>query len=128
MTATIPTTAHEETVYGGGRKHPTDRNYVGIAVILAIITAGEVAMSYADISNNIFVPVLLVMMAVKFFIVVAWFMHLRFDSVMFRMLFLAGLALAIIVCVAYLSSMQFFGDNTTNDKGALASPAVSVFR
>jgi cytochrome c oxidase subunit 4 len=124
MSAAAPT-AHEETVHGAGRAHPTDRNYVVIALILAVITAGEVAMSYADVSNSIFIPVLMVMMVAKFFIVVAWFMHLRFDSRLFRRLFLAGLVLAAFVYLAFLTSMQFFGDDTVSNHPALAPPAAT---
>jgi cytochrome c oxidase subunit 4 len=119
--------AHEETVHGTGHAHPTDRNYVGIALILAVITAAEVAMSYIDVSNAIFIPVLLVMMVAKFFIVVAWFMHLRFDSRLFRRLFVAGLVLAVLVYMGVLSAMQYFGDDTTSERPVpTRSPAVDA--
>jgi cytochrome c oxidase subunit 4 len=37
------------------------------------------------------------MSAVKFSLVVLWFMHLRFDSRIFRRLFISGMILAISV-------------------------------
>jgi hypothetical protein len=41
---------------------------------------------------------------VKFFMVVAWFMHLRFDSRLFRRLFVAGLFLALFCYTAVLTT------------------------
>jgi cytochrome c oxidase subunit 4 len=117
MTATAPAT-HE-----GGRPHPSDRNYVQIAAILAVITGFEIAMSYANVSNRVYIPALLVMMAAKFFIVVAWFMHLRFDHQLFRRLFVAGLVLAVIVYMIFLTAMQVFGDDKTSEHRALGGPA-----
>jgi cytochrome c oxidase subunit IV len=107
-------TAHEETVHGAGHEHPSDGKYVQIAIILAVITAAEVVTFYIeDTLGGALVPILLVMMVVKFFIVAAWFMHLRFDSRLFTRMFLAGLVLATAVYVAFLVSSQYFGDDTT---------------
>jgi cytochrome c oxidase subunit 4 len=105
-------TAHEETVHGTGHTHPTDGNYMIIAVILAAITAAEVSLYYIDIGSAM-IPALLVMMAVKFAIVVAYFMHLRFDSLLFRRIFVGGLVLAVLVYIAALVSMEFWGNSKT---------------
>ena len=59
-------------------------------LILAVITAAEVAVSYIDL-GPVFIPLLLFMMAIKFFIVVSFFMHLRFDNRIFTWLFYIGL-------------------------------------
>jgi cytochrome c oxidase subunit 4 len=122
MTATAPS-QHDEA-----HAHPSDRNYVEIAAILAVITAAEVGMSYADVSAKVFIPALLVMMAAKFFIVVAWFMHLRFDHVLFRRLFVAGLVLAVAVYMAFLTAMQVFGDDKTSEHRSLGAPPASAIR
>jgi cytochrome c oxidase subunit 4 len=106
-------TAHEEKVHGAGHKHPTDRDYMVIALILAVITAGEVALYYWEIGGAT-VPTLLVMMVAKFFVVAGYFMHLKFDSPMFTRFFVAGMVLAIAVYMAALSAMQYFGDDTTS--------------
>ena len=101
--------AHEETVSGVGRAHPSDRTYVQIALILALITAAEVATFYLeDELGSVLVPVLLVMMVVKFAMVAGWFMHLRFDSNMFTRLFVSGVVLAVAVYVATLTTFHFF--------------------
>jgi len=49
-----------------------------------------------------------VLMAVKFLIVVSYFMHLKFDNRIFSVLFYAGLLLAITVYVIALFTFRFF--------------------
>ena len=78
-----PTTASE---------HWTDLQYVQLAIALAIVTAIEVALSYmVDDLGAFFLPLLLMLMVVKFFAVVMYFMHLKFDNRLFSMLFYIGL-------------------------------------
>ena len=114
MTAAAPS-AHEETVHGTGHAHPSDWEYVKVAIILAIVTAAEVVMFYVeDDLGSLVAPILLVMMVVKFAVVALWFMHLRQDSLIFRRLFMGGLLLATAVYIATMVSMQFFGDDTTS--------------
>jgi cytochrome c oxidase subunit 4 len=105
--------AHEETVHGTGHAHPTDGNYIVIALILAVITAGEVGLYYIDIGKAM-IPTLLVMMVLKFGIVAAYFMHLKFDSRIFRRLFISGLVLAVAVYIAVMASFQLWGKDTTS--------------
>ena len=74
--------------------HPTDRQYVMIALILAALTAIEVGLYYVDIgaANN---PSLLVLAACKFALVGLYFMHLKFDNKILRQLFVTGIVLAL---------------------------------
>jgi cytochrome c oxidase subunit IV len=103
--------AHEETVTGTGHAHPSDRSYVGIALILALITAAEVATFYLEEElGSVLVPVLLVMMVVKFFMVAGWFMHLKFDSNLFTRMFVSGIVLAVTVYLAMLAAFEFFSE------------------
>ncbi|MGH9183261.1 MAG: cytochrome C oxidase subunit IV family protein [Acidimicrobiales bacterium] len=103
------TRAHEETVHGSGRAHPSDRRYVGVALVLGVITAAEVVTFYVEQTiGGLLIPVLLVMMVAKFAIVAGWFMHLRFDSNLFTRLFVTGLLLAVSVYIVALSTFQFF--------------------
>jgi cytochrome c oxidase subunit 4 len=74
--------------------HPGPAEYVKIAVILAIVTAAEVAVYYVPSLQRALVPILLAMATVKFAMVVMWFMHLRFDSRLFTGLFVTGMILA----------------------------------
>ena len=87
--------------------HPTDRTYLGVAVLLGAITAAEVATYYVDI-GSLLGPVLIVMMIAKFSIVAAYFMHLKFDSNLFTRVFVSGVVLAIGVYLAALTSFHYF--------------------
>ena len=77
--------------------HPSPRKYVNIAIILAIVTALEVAVYYVTMPDSMLITVLAVMAIIKFVMVVAYFMHLRFDSRIFRRLFVTGVILAFFV-------------------------------
>ncbi|HYI44008.1 MAG TPA: cytochrome C oxidase subunit IV family protein [Actinomycetota bacterium] len=77
--------------------HPGPRQYVWVAIVLAIITAAEVVIYYIPGLESVLVPFLLAFSAVKFVLVVMWFMHLKFDSHLFRRLFVTGFILAMIV-------------------------------
>ena len=57
----------------------------------------------------LFMPALLIMMTIKFFMVVLLFMHLRFDNRLFSVLFYAGLFLAVFVYIVALATFHFFG-------------------
>ena len=93
-----------------GEEHWTDLKYVQLALALAVITAIEVALSYmVDDLGALFLPLLLILMAIKFFSVVLFFMHLKFDNRLFGMLFYTGLILAVGVYIAALCTFQFFG-------------------
>ncbi len=54
------------------------------------------------------VPILLVMMAIKFFTVVLYFMHLKYDNPLFRRLFYTGLFLAIFVYIVAMLTFHYF--------------------
>jgi len=94
----------------GHTPHPGVGQYVEIGVILALLTGIEVSL-YAfrqDLGSAITTPALLVVTAIKFLLVVLWFMHLRFDHRMFRRVFFFGVALATIV-FGVLGSLFYLG-------------------
>jgi cytochrome c oxidase subunit 4 len=112
---TTPTTREEATgpvvetppeEGGTHHDHPGERQYILIALILAGITAVEVFCSYWDAVSGILAPLLIAMSIVKFTMVVAFFMHLRFDSRLFRRLFVAGVALAIFCFTIVLTTFH----------------------
>jgi cytochrome c oxidase subunit 4 len=83
--------------------HPGPREYIVIAVVLAVVTALEVALFYMNfLPSSVVVASLLVLMTIKFSLVVLWFMHLRFDSPVFKRLFVAGIVLALSIFLAVL--------------------------
>ena len=102
-------TATEHT-HGEAHEHEhgmSNAGYIKIAILLAVLTAIEVATYYVDF-GPLFLPTLLILMAVKFFIVVSYFMHLKFDSKLFSFAFYSGLVLAVAVYVVFLSTFKFF--------------------
>ena len=107
---TTHTTEHTAPSHGDtehGEHGMSKRGYVTIALILAAITALEVSTYYVDF-GPLFLPALLVMMVVKFFMVVSYFMHLKFDNKIFSWMFYTGLFLAVGVYVAALGTFHFF--------------------
>src|SRR5688572_33339290 len=69
--------------------HPTWKQYRWVALILTVITALEVWAYYIPslVASPFFVPLLLIMSAVKFIIVVMFYMHLKYDHRLFKALF-----------------------------------------
>lgn len=76
------------------RPHPGPREYVKVAIVLAVITAAEVGLYYISLPDNLLIGLLVVFSALKFGLVALWFMHLRFDSPILKRLFVTGLVLA----------------------------------
>ncbi len=81
---------------GEHHEHPTWKQYKWVALILTLITVVEVWVYYIPsfVQTRLFVPVLLLMSAVKFGIVCAYYMHLKYDHKLFRALFIGPLIIA----------------------------------
>ena len=92
-----------EHVGPGEHAHPRQGEYIRIAVILAVITAVEVAIYYVEAIRPILVPILLVLSALKFALVVLFFMHLKFDNKLFSYLFTGPLLLMVAVLFSLLA-------------------------
>ncbi len=114
-----PEAPHEEAMpeahadeHADDHEHPSDRQYVKIALILGALTALEVFTYFESVHNlgdaAIYV-VLIVLMVLKFIYVVAWFMHLKFDSVLFRRVFVTGIVLALGVYLVMLTAFRIWG-------------------
>jgi cytochrome c oxidase subunit 4 len=90
------------------RAHPDPYQYVIVAVVLAVITGVEIAVSYmeGDIPDALIVVLLLSMMVVKFFLVASWFMHLRTDRPVFRRLFVLGAIAAPLLYLIVLATLH----------------------
>ena len=82
--------------------HPTPKQYVVVALVLAVVTAAEVAIYYISALEDLIVPFLIAFALIKFFLVAMWFMHLRFDSLLFRRLFVTGIVLALLIFAVVL--------------------------
>ncbi|MCU0267827.1 MAG: cytochrome C oxidase subunit IV family protein [Acidimicrobiales bacterium] len=104
-----------------------EKLYVIVALVLAALTAIEVATYFAedfvlwgwgwgDHENFGVISVLMLLMAVKFWMVAGFFMHLRFDKKLLSGIFYSGLALALLVYIAVLLAFRIF------DSGGHMSP------
>jgi len=100
--------------------HPTDRKYVTIALILGALTAVEIVLFVLedDLPRASVKLGLIGLMIVKFWIVGAYFMHLKFDNPVLTQLFLFGLVLALIVYFIMMSTFEFsFWNDGLDDPG-----------
>jgi len=82
--------------------HATTGIYLRIAAILVMITLVEVGVFYVPAFQGALVPILLVLSAVKFALVVMFYMHLKFDNKFFTFLLGGPLLLAFAVVVSLL--------------------------
>ena len=94
--------AHAHAAEHSEHGHPTWKTYVVIGAILTAITAIEVAIFYIPSLAGVIVPTLLVRSTAKFLIVVLWYMHLKFDSIIFSRMFFAPLFLAMLVVLGLI--------------------------
>src|SRR5947209_6241057 len=82
--------------------HATTATYLRIAAILVMITLIEVGIFYVPTFQTILVPLLLVLSAVKFTLVVMFYMHLKFDNRFFTFLFVGSLVIILDVVSSLL--------------------------
>ena len=88
---------------GDTAEHASVRTYVRGAVILTLVTGLEVGVIYIRLLTPIVVPLLLVMAAAKFALVVMFFMHLRYDGRALTTLFLGPLLIATLLAIALMT-------------------------
>jgi cytochrome c oxidase subunit 4 len=90
--------------------HPSPFKYVMIAVVLVLVTAAEVWVSYLEdvLSNGVIITLLLVFGLLKFAMVAAWYMHLRTDQPIFRRFFVLGAVAAILLYLVVLLTLHVF--------------------
>jgi cytochrome c oxidase subunit 4 len=108
VTEAVDVEAHD--AHDDAHDHPSDWDYIKIALILAVITAIEVFTYFESVVDwgDFLIPALMVMMVVKFWLVATWFMHLRFDNPIFGRLFVFGLVLASAVYLVTLATFHFW--------------------
>ena len=83
--------------------HASVATYVRVAAILTAVTALEVGVIYIRSLTPIVVPLLLVMAAAKFTLVVMFFMHLRYDARPLSFVFVGPLIIAIVLALALIA-------------------------
>ena len=94
--------------------HPTFNQYVLIAIILFAITIVEFVLIWdkagmVDHLGYSKIPLLVGLSAVKFAIVIMFYMHLKFDNRLLGTIFVAGLVLAFLVGIALIGLFVGFG-------------------
>jgi cytochrome c oxidase subunit 4 len=102
--------AHRRPHAEGGEHgaHPTEATYIKIAMILAAVTGIEVALYYTSFNQQATNAMLIALAGIKFVMVAAYFMHLKFDNKVLRRLFTTGFILASLCYVAYLWTLGVF--------------------
>jgi cytochrome c oxidase subunit 4 len=88
--------------HGSGPAHATTATYLRIAAILVMITLIEVGVFYVPTFQSLLVPILVFLSAVKFTLVVMFYMHLKFDNRFFAFLFGGPLLLGMAVVISLL--------------------------
>lgn len=106
--AKVPT----QVLDGAVEEYSRDRVYVLTAVILTAITVVEVATYYLSdfplFKEPFLVPTLLLLGAIKFFIVAYIFMHLKFDKRVLTTIFYSGIVLALFLYLCVLTVFRFW--------------------
>lgn len=97
---------HEPGAAHADHAHPSPLKYVGIALVLAVVTAVEVALYYIEMPDGLLVSMLLGLAVIKFGMVAAFFMHLKFDGRLLRRLFVTGIVLAGAVYTVVLVTLD----------------------
>ena len=83
--------------------HPSDLTFIKVALILAVITGIETSTYWwMDDAHDAAMVTLFVMMGIKFFMILLWFMHLKFDSKLFRVLFTGSMIVAMATGTALM--------------------------
>jgi cytochrome c oxidase subunit 4 len=102
-------TGHHVTGASGHEVHHGlgDTQYLFVFVALVIVTAMEVSLTYMNIGAW-FLPLMITLMLIKFFSVVLFFMHLRFDNKLYSVLFYMGLGLAAFVYIFAMFTFHVF--------------------
>ncbi len=103
---------HAQTHHGSesAHVHPSAKKYVGIAIVLTIITVIEVAVFYVPALKNFLAAILLVLSALKFALVAMFYMHLKFDHKMYSWVFVVPM---VFITAIILGLLAMFAVNHT---------------
>jgi cytochrome c oxidase subunit IV len=98
-----------EAIHGHALEHahPGPKTYAKVAVVLTLLTVLEVWVFYIPAMRTWLVPVLVVLSATKFTLVVMFYMHLKFDHPAFTRVLLGGVVIAFGVFLWVLALFTF---------------------
>jgi cytochrome c oxidase subunit 4 len=94
----------------GHGAHARRTTYWMVALVLGIATLLEVAVFYVPALRVIIVPVLLTLSTIKFVLVAAFFMHLKYDRPILTMVFAGALFVAVVIVVALYFLFHVFAE------------------
>lgn len=91
-------------------RHPTFKQYVTIAIVLFVITAVEflIIVPQGLKGSGVVIAPLVALSALKFAVVIMFYMHLKFDNRLLGSVFLTGLVLAFMAGGALLALFGSF--------------------
>jgi cytochrome c oxidase subunit 4 len=93
-------------MHGSEAHHPGPMKYALIALVLSVITLVEFWAFYIEwlAQSALFVPLLVILSAVKFALVAMFYMHLKFDHKIFTRFLVLGICLAgfVMACLLVL--------------------------
>ena len=72
-------------------------NYVGVFIALAVLTALEIGVTYLPVQR---IYVLIPLAVAKASLVALYFMHLKFDQKIYRIIFVMGILMGISLIIA----------------------------
>jgi cytochrome c oxidase subunit IV len=94
---------HDHVAGPEAAAHVGWKKYVFVGVILAVVTGLEVAAVELDLlPPGVVVPLLMVLTAAKFFLVVLYYMHLKMDHPIFGRVFWAPMFLSVLVVIGLI--------------------------
>jgi cytochrome c oxidase subunit 4 len=90
------------------RTHPSTTVYVIVAGFLALLTGMEITVFYVRALRPVLLPVLLLLSATKFALVLMFYMHLKFDRWTYSAVFLCQLFFASALVMSLVTLFAAF--------------------
>lgn len=97
---------HQEQAH---ETHGTVKTYLAIFAILFVVTLVEVGVFYVPALEGALPPILIVLSAAKFCLVVMFYMHLKYDHRIFTFLLSWPLFMAFAIGIALMLLFGRFG-------------------
>ena len=103
----MSTDSQVEAHHGGERTDATAETVALIAAILCLVTGIGVWVYYIEAMRRYLIPILTVLSAGKFALVVMFYMHLKFDHKVFARLLITGIVLGFSTFLALLALFTY---------------------
>jgi cytochrome c oxidase subunit 4 len=88
--------------------HPSTTVYIIVAAFLALLTGMEITVFYVRALRPVLLPVLLLLSASKFSLVLMFYMHLKFDHWTYSAVFLCQLFFAAALVMSLVTLFAAF--------------------